>query len=154
MLRRAMIAVFILSGALGCSGPDHGPYWEHQKVTPSFSVMTDNFSTTFEGHVFPDKVFVLGPEDGVSFTTANVRLTVNAAAVWAYAPIYVELYDGEESDVGKPEARIARFVVDEPALDGSIQFQESLPLERPPRWVRVEFADFSGQCVLQLLGHH
>src|SRR5436309_1591892 len=82
--------------ALGCGGsqPPFGPYWTYEPVTPVFTAKKDSVSTSFNGHVYPQTHFVLGPTDGVSFDKPNARLTLNATTVWQYAPLTVNLFDG------------------------------------------------------------
>ncbi|MCH2108522.1 MAG: hypothetical protein MK135_04285 [Polyangiaceae bacterium] len=138
---------------VACSGEHHGPDWSDLPVTPSFSIAQDTLSTTFEGWVEPKKEYIFGPADGVSFTTANLQLTVNMAAVWASEPIKVEAFLDEE-DLADSRLAVASWTVPVPGADESATFVESPPVAGAPQWIRVRFSDFAGQCVLQVLGHH
>ena len=118
-----------------------------------FDCMQDSLSTSFEGQVYPQTRFVFGPAEGCAFDKPNAKLTVNANTVWQHAPVVVELADGARENVGSEATRIVRWEVPPPELGGTIQFSDSQPLVRTPVWALVDFVDFSGICIVQVLGH-
>jgi hypothetical protein len=142
---------------LACScgdRPAYDRYWDYPPVTPIFTTTDESLSTSFTGFVHPQKQFVFGVADGLHFDKPNVRLTVNANVVWQYAPLLVELYDGPRENVDEGTSPIVRWEVPPPPVDGTIAFVDSQPLRgRRPLWAYIDFVDFSGGCVLQILGH-
>ena len=157
MDRLAIAATLALGMAgAGCSHddmPPYGPYWSYEAVLPSFDCMQDSVSTSFEGRVYPETRFVFGAADGCTWDKPNAKLTVNANTVWQHAPVVVELADGARENVGSEATRIVRWDVPPPELGGTLQFSQSQPLARTPAWALVDFVDFSGICILQVLGH-
>ena len=145
----------MLSACSGRDAPmDHGPDWNNTAVSPPFVAKQNQTSTAFDGWVGPQTSFVLGASEGFSLTRPNVKVTVQAAAVWAYAPIYIALYDGAEELIGSDETRIAGWEISQPPLDGSINFTESQNLGgRTPLWLVVDFPDFAGTCLIEVLGY-
>jgi hypothetical protein len=148
MRRSAVMAVLGLL-TLGCDDDDeYGPHWSDSSVLPLFTLKADSLSTSFSGRVYPQRHFEFDGADGFELGKPNARLTVNASAVWQYAPIRVELHDSESA--------IVRWDVPvvPPELGGSFQFVDSQPLtgRRPERAV-VDFQDFAGNCILEILGH-
>ncbi len=134
--------------------PGYGPHWQDREVTPVFAVTHNSVSTAFQGHVYPQTRFVLGVDEGLSFDKPNVRLTINADAVWAHDDVVVELYDGPRDTIGHPSACITGWVVPPPQPDGSLGIVESHSLEgRRPSWAVIEFWDYAGITILELLGH-
>jgi hypothetical protein len=148
-----MLLMAVVMTNAGCDDDEYGPYWTHTALTPTFAANHNSLSTSFTGRVYPITAFVFGPEEGFVLDKPNARLTINANTVWAYAPVLVELYDGPAASVGSEETFIAGWEIAPPELGGEIQFQDSVPLSRPPVWAVVEFVDFSGICILEILGH-
>jgi hypothetical protein len=150
----------LVAGALtltSCGGPPpppYGPYWTYAPVTPVFTAKQDSVSTSFNGRVYPVTHFVLGATDGFAFDKPNARLTLNATTVWQYAPVTVNLFDGPVDAIGTPAALVAHWEIPPPPFDGPIDFVSSQPLNgRTPAWTVVDFQDFSGSCILEVLGH-
>ena len=156
-MKRTRIALIILLwiGAICCDDDDYyGPYWSHTELVPVFTAKQDSVSTSFTGRVWPETHFVFGADDGFTFTKPNARLTINANSVWAYDPVVVSLYDGNFEDVGSDDTLIRRWEVENPPLGGEIGFVDSQWLNgRVPLWVVIDFIDFSGVCILEVLGH-
>ena len=150
------LSLFVLSTA-ACREHehlDHGPYWEHTALTPVFTAKQDSLSTAFTGLVSPETTFTIGPEQGLSWTKDNARLTINADAVWAYQPIIVSLYDGEFEQVGSDETLLWRWEIDVPEPGEALLFVESINLGgRNLQWIEVQFPDYSGVTLLEVLGH-
>jgi len=123
-------------------------------VTPVFTAKQDSVSTSFSGRIYPQTHFVLGPADGFSFDKPNARFTLNCTTVWQYAPVTVNLFDGPMDGIGTPAALVAHWEVPPPPFDGLISFVDSRPLSgRTPLWTVVDFPDFAGSCILEVLGH-
>src|SRR5262245_31815845 len=143
--------------AASCGGdppPPYGPYWTDVPVTPLFTAKQDSVSTSFNGRVYPETHFVLGAADGFSFDKPNARLTLQANTVWQYQPVTVNLFDGPRDGIGTPAALVAHWEIPPPPPNGPIDFVDSQPLGgRTPAWTVVDFRDFSGSCILEVLGH-
>ena len=154
-VKRTALLVVLAPLVLGCDDDDHyGPYWSGRYVVPEFTLKQNSLSTSFSGAVHPETYFELGREDGLAFGKPNARLTVNASAVWQYAPIYVALYDGRRESIGSSETLIVDWVLPPPERGAGFEVVDSQPLSgRNPEWAVVDFVDFSGNCVLEVLGH-
>jgi len=152
--RAGIVAGTLLVASCGGTPPPYGPYWTYMPVIPVFTAKQDSVSTSFNGHVHPETHFVLGVANGFTFDKPNARLTINATTVWQYAPITVNLFDGPEAGIGTPAALVAHWEVPPPPLGGPIGFVNSQSLGgRTPAWTVVDFRDFSGTCILEVLGH-
>lgn|GEM_PF-3021594 len=150
----ALSAVSLL-GLQACGEPpqDYGPQWRGRETTPPFTILPNDFSTTFSGNVYPQTDFVFGAAEGFSMTGSMLKLTVVAGDVWAYAPIYVELYDGPRDQIGSEATLITKWEIPTPDRGRDFTFENIRPLPRIPNWVVVRFPDFAGDCVVQLLGY-
>jgi hypothetical protein len=147
------LAIGTALSALGCDDDDYGPYWDHHEVIPTFTAKQNSLSTSFTGRVYPETYFVFGPDDSFTLDKPNARVTLNANTVWAYAPVYVDLYDGPHDQVGSEATRVATWEIPVPEHGEEITFVQSKPLSRQPVWAAVDFVDFSGICILEVLGH-
>ncbi len=150
-----MVTLLFACAALSCGDEGrYGPYWTDRALTPVFAAKQDSLSTSFNGRVYPETRFIFGAADGFTIDKPNARLTVNANTVWQYAPIVVELYDGARDTVGDPSSRIVRWEVPPPPPGGEIAFVNTQGLgSRRPTWAVVDFVDFSGTTILEVLGH-
>ena len=152
--RILLVGASLLFVACGGSPPPYGPYWTNIPVMPVFTAKADSVSTSFNGRVYPQTHFVLGVADGVHFDKPNARLTVQATTVWQYGALTVNLFDGPEDTIGTPGALVAHWEIPPPPPDGPIDFVNSQPLGgRTPVWTVVDFREFSGSCILEVLGH-
>ncbi len=140
--------------AASCGDGRYGPYWTDSAVIPLFAAKQESLSTSFNGRVYPQTRFLFGAADGFMLDKPNARLTVNANTVWQYAPIVVELYDGPQDKIGDPSTQVVRWEVPPPPPGGEITFVASRPLGgRRPIWAVVDFLDYSGTTILEVLGH-
>jgi hypothetical protein len=149
-----LVAATLVIASCGGTPPPYGPYWTYMPVAPVFTAKQDSVSTSFNGRVYPQTHFVFGAADGFTFDKPNARLTLNATTVWQYAPISVSLFDGPASGIGTAAALVAHWDIPPPPLGAPIRFVESQSLGgRTPAWTVVDFTDFSGSCILEVLGH-
>jgi hypothetical protein len=157
-MKRAWKAVLVTGALSGvsCGGepPSYGPYWTYTSVVPVFVAKQNSLSTSFNGRIHPETHFVFGAAEGFTLDKPNARLTINANTVWQYAPVTVNLFDGTRDGIGTPAALVAHWEVPPPPLNGQIAFVNSQSLMgRRPLWAVVDFHDFSGTCILEILGH-
>jgi hypothetical protein len=112
--------------------------------------MNNRISTAFEGRVYPDHIWVLGPEEGVSFDKPNIKITLNASAVWSYEPVFISLYDGPPDET-EP---LIRWEIPNPPVDHDILFVDSEFINTSHvAYVVIDFADYAGVTVFELLGY-
>ncbi len=160
-IKKIFQIIFALSVILtlnSCSKPTapqpYGPYWSSSSLVPIFTLQQNDISTSFSGHVAPQTHFIFGAADGLSFDRPYAKLTINANTVWAHLPVNVYLCDGPADSVYYPEHIIAQWTVDQPVEGGSILFTQMLAVSRSPTWLVVDFADYSGNTVFQVIGSY
>ncbi len=134
--------------------PNYGPHGEHAPLVPDFTAKQDSVSTSFTGRIGPQQRFLIGAQDGLFWTKPNARLTINAADVWAHNLLVISLYDGERDEVGSDETLIWRWELAAPHQGDRLEFIESIDLQgRDLRWIEIDFRDFAGIAILEVLGH-